>query len=113
MPPEKLVPYAADPSSTTVAAVLMPGERTRVDAAGNGLFAVLHRDSLPDAVGAVRERPVDAVLVSVPRCVPAQMDVLGPRGREFPSIPTVALVSQHDAGAIEMRLRLGASGVRQ
>ena len=105
--------YVADPSSTTVAAVLMPGERPRVDAAGNGLFAVLHRDSIPDAVRAVRERPVDAVLVSVHRCGADQMEVLGHLVREFPSIPTVALVSQHDPGAIEMLLRLGASGVRQ
>jgi len=74
---------------------------------------VLHRDSIPDAVRAVRERPVDAVLVSVHRCGPDQMDVLGHLVREFPAIPTVALVSQHDPGAIEMLLRLGASGVRQ
>ncbi len=104
--------YAVDPTAT-VAAVLMPGERPRVDAAGNGLFAVLHRDSIPDAVRAVRERPVDAVLVSVHRCAPEQMDVLGHLVREFPAIPTVALVSQHDPGTIEMLLRLGASGVRQ
>jgi AraC-like DNA-binding protein len=107
------VVYVADPSSPTVAAVLMPGERPRVDAAGNGLFAVLHRDSIPEAVKAVRERPVDAVIVSVHRCGPDQMEVLGHLVREFPSIPTVALVSQHDPGAIEMLLRLGASGVRQ
>ena len=105
--------YVADAGSATVAAVLMPGERPRVDAAGSGLFAVLHRDSIPDAVRAVRERPVDAVLVSVHRCGPDQMEVLGHLVREFPSIPTVALVSQHDPGAIEMLLRLGASGVRQ
>ncbi|HEX6617009.1 MAG TPA: helix-turn-helix domain-containing protein [Gemmatimonadales bacterium] len=105
--------YAAEPGSTMVAAVLMPGERPRVDAAGNGLFAVLHRESIPDAMRAVRERPVDAVLVSVHRCGPDQMEVLGNLVREFPSIPTVALVSQHDPGAIETLLRLGASGVRQ
>ncbi|HEX3275368.1 MAG TPA: helix-turn-helix transcriptional regulator [Gemmatimonadales bacterium] len=105
--------YVAEASSPTVAAVLMPGERSRVDAAGSGLFAVLHRDSIPDAVRAVRERPVDAVLLSVHRCSPDQMDVLGHLVREFPSIPTVALVSQHDPGAIEMLLRLGASGVRE
>ena len=105
--------YVAEASSPTVAAVLTPGERSRVDAAGSGLFAVLHRDSIPDAVRAVRERPVDAVLLSVHRCSPDQMDLLGHLVREFPSIPTVALVSQHDPGAIEMLLRLGASGVRQ
>ena len=105
--------YVAEASSPTVAAVLTPGERSRVDAAGSGLFAVLHRDSIPDAVRAVRERPVDAVLLSVHRSSPDQMDLLGHLVREFPSIPTVALVSQHDPGAIEMLLRLGASGVRQ
>lgn len=105
--------YVVEPGSATVAAVLMPGERPRVDAAGNGLFAVLHRETIPDAVRAVRERPVDAVLVSVHRCGPDQMEMLGHLVREFPAIPTVALVSQHDPGAIETLLRLGASGVRQ
>jgi AraC-like DNA-binding protein len=96
-----------------VATVLLPVERPRVDAAGNGCFAVVHRDSIPDAVRVVRERPVDAVLVSVHRCVPEQVEVLGHLVRQFPGIPTVALVSQHDPGATEMLLRLGASGVRQ
>lgn len=100
-------------ASTTVAAVLLPGERPRVEAAGNGCFAVVHRDTIPDALRVVRERSVDAVLVSVHRCGPDQMEPLGHLVREFPTIPTVALVSQHDAGTIEMLLRLGASGVRQ
>ena len=100
-------------ASTTVAAVLLPGERPRVDAAGNGCFEVVHRDSIPDAMRVVRERPVDAVLVSVHRCGPDQMELLGTLVREFSTIPTVALVSQHDPGAIETLLRLGASGVRQ
>jgi AraC-like DNA-binding protein len=99
--------------SPTVATVLLPVERARVDAAGTGCFAVVHRDSIPDAVRIVRERPVDAVLVSVHRCGPEQVEVLGHLVREFPGIPTVALVSQHDPGATEMLLRLGASGVRQ
>jgi CheY-like chemotaxis protein len=107
------VPFELDESSATVAAVLLPGERQRVDAAGNGCFAVVHRDSIPDAMRVVRERAVDAVLLSVHRCGPDQMEVLSVLVREFPTIPTVALVSQHDAGAIETLLRLGASGVRQ
>jgi AraC-like DNA-binding protein len=107
------VNYVAGSSSTTVAAVLLPGERPRVDAAGSGCFAVLHRDSIPDAVRVVRERSVDAVLVSVHRCVPEQMEAVGHLVREFPGIPTVALVSQHDPGSTEILLRLGATGVRQ
>jgi AraC-like DNA-binding protein len=101
------------PGNLTVAAVLTPNERQRVDAAGNGVFAVVHRDSVPDAVRVVRERPVDAVLVSVHRCLPEQIAAVGRLVRDFPGIPTVALLSQHDAGATEMLLRLGASGVRQ
>lgn len=103
----------ATAGSTTVAAVLLPGERPRVDAAGSGCFAVLHRDTIPDAVRVVRERSVDAVLVSVHRCGPEQMEAVGHLVREFPGIPTVALLSQHDPGSTEMLLRLGASGVRQ
>jgi len=99
--------------SPTVATVLLPVERPRVDAAGSGCFAAVHRDSIPEAVRIVRERPVDAVLVSVHRCGPEQLEVLGHLVREFPGIPTVALVSQHDPSATEMLLRLGASGVRQ
>jgi AraC-like DNA-binding protein len=111
--PEDLVPAIAELPSATVAAVLLPGERLRVDAAGNGCFAVVHRDSVPDAVRTVRERTVDAVLVSVHRCPPEQVEAVSHLVREFPGIPTVALVSQHDPGATEMLLRLGASGVRQ
>lgn len=113
-------PYREDPVafgstdvSPTVATVLLPVERSRVDAAGSGCFAVVHRDSIPEAVRMVRERPIDAVLVSVHRCQPEQVEVLGSLVREFPGIPTVALVSHHDPGATEMLLRLGASGVRQ
>jgi AraC-like DNA-binding protein len=109
--PERPVVYES--GNLTVAAVLTPGERQRVDAAGNGIFAVVHRDSVPDAVRVVRERPVDAVLVSVHRCAPEQIAAVGRLVRDFPGIPTVALVSQHNAGATEMLLRLGASGVRQ
>lgn len=105
--------YVADSGSTTVAAVLLPGERQRVDAAGSGCFAVLHRDSIPDAVRVVRERSVDAVLVSVHRCGLDQMEAVGNLVRDFPGIPTVALFSQHDPGSPETLLRLGASGVRQ
>jgi AraC-like DNA-binding protein len=110
---EDTVHFASEPGSPTVATVLLPVERARVDAAGSGCFAAVHRDSIPDAVRIVRERPVDAVLVSVHRCAPEQVEALGHLVREFPGIPTVALVSQHDPSATEMLLRLGASGVRQ
>jgi AraC-like DNA-binding protein len=97
----------------TVATVLTAAERQRVDAAGSGVFAVVHRDSVPEAVRVVRERAVDAVLVSVHHCAPEQIDAVGHLVRDFPGIPTVALLSQHDPAASQMLLRFGASGVRQ
>lgn len=100
-------------SPHTVATVLLPGERPRVDAAGSGCFTVLHRDSIPEAIRVVRERPVDAVLVSVHRCPSSQIDALGHLLRDFPEVPTVALVSRHDPAATETLLHLGASGIRQ
>ena len=78
------MPAAALPSAT-IAAVLLPGERLRVD----------------------------AVLLSVHRCPPEQVETVRHLVHEFPGIPTVALVSQHDPSSTEMLLRLGASGVQQ
>jgi len=96
-----------------VAAVLRPEERTRVEAAGSGWFSLVHGETIPDAIRSVRERPVDAVLLSVHRCREGQLDALGRLVRGFPGIPTVALVSRHDAEGSEALLHLGASGVRQ
>lgn len=101
------------PQPPTVAAVLAPAERARVDAAGTGCFSVVHRDSVGEAITTVRERSVDAILLSVHQCRPEHVDNVAHLVRDFPSVPTVALVSQHDPSAPEMLLRLGASGVRQ
>ena len=99
--------------SPTVAAILLPNERARVEAAVQGCAALIHRESVGDALRVVRERPVDALLVSVHRCPAEQVTALGNGLRDFPHLPAVALVSQHDPAAIELLLRLGASGVRQ
>jgi AraC-like DNA-binding protein len=96
-----------------IAAVLRPDERSRVEAAGSGWFSVVHRDTIPEAIRAVRERPVDAILVSVHQCQEQSLDLLDHLVRGFPGIPTVALVSRHDPSGSEALLHLGASGVRQ
>jgi AraC-like DNA-binding protein len=106
-------PHRPPGASHTVATVLLPGERPRVDAAGNGCFAVVHRDTIPEAIRVVRERPVDAVLLSVHRCPTSQIDALDHLLRDFPDVPTVALVSHHDPASTEALLHLGASGIRQ
>jgi AraC-like DNA-binding protein len=107
------LPVAAAVRPPLIAAVLRPEERSRVEAAGTGWFSLLHGETIPDAIRSVRERPVDAVLLSVHRCREGQLDALGRLVRGFPGIPTVALVSRHDAEGSEALLHLGASGVRQ
>jgi AraC-like DNA-binding protein len=102
------------PSNTpTVAAVLEPEERSRVDAAGSGCFALVHRDTIRDAIRVVRERPVDAVLVSVRRCAGEGPALLEQFTRAFPAVPAIALVTNHSPRDSEALLRLGATGVRQ
>jgi AraC-like DNA-binding protein len=96
-----------------VAAVLAPGELSRVEAAGQGCFKVLERDTIPDAIRAVRERPVDAVLVSVRRCTRSDLEAVRRLVQSFPGLPAVALVTRHEPGMPETLLQLGASGVRE
>ena len=60
-------PARPQPGSPTLAAVLLPTERSRIEAAGTGCFAIVHRDNVFDAIRVVRERPVDA-LVAAHQC---------------------------------------------
>jgi len=99
-------------SPVTVAAVVSPGERASLEAAGAGCFAVVHRPSLPEALKAVRERPVDAVVFSVHHCQSPEVEDLDNLVRRFPDIPTVALLTRSDPAVPETLLRLGATGVR-
>jgi AraC-like DNA-binding protein len=103
------MPFTATP---IVAAVLTPTERPSLDAASAGCFAVLYRSSVPEALRAVRERNVDAVLLSVQHCARERVEEVDRLVRGFPGVATVALVSRHDADASETLLRLGATGVR-
>lgn len=100
-------------SPPTIATVLLPGERAKVEAAGNGYFTVVHRDSLPEAFTVVRERPVDAVLVSAHRLDPAETVAVSRLVTAFPGLPAVALVTRHDAELSATLLKLGASGIRE
>jgi AraC-like DNA-binding protein len=55
---------------------------------------------------------VDALVISVHRCVGEELPGVARFVREFPAIPAVALVSRRDPHATETLLRLGAHGVR-
>ena len=95
-----------------VATVLLPDERSRLEAAGHGDFIALHRDSIEDATLAVRRGRADAMFFSVHRCAEADLPRVARFVREFPSVPAVALISKADSLAPQRVLRLGASGVR-
>ena len=100
------------PAATTVATVLLPDERARVEAAGQDCFVTLHGESLDDAIRQVRRQRVDAVFLSVHRCDDAAFPRVAQFVREFPQVPAVALISRPDHEAPRRVLGLGASGVR-
>jgi AraC-like DNA-binding protein len=97
---------------TPVTTMLLPAERVRVDAAGEGIYRTYHRDNLDDVIRDVRERRARAVLVSVARC--AHLDeapAVGRLVREFPRLPAVALLSNIEPRTPSAVLALGRSGV--
>lgn len=115
---------APRPSTLPITTILTPAERLRVDAAGEGAFYAMHRESIDDVLRDLRERRAGAVVVSVARCAEAWTDGrdtadagLTRLVREFPRVTAVALLSQpphHGAAHLAPRalLALGQSGVR-
>ena len=95
-----------------VTTLLTPIERVRVDAAGEGLYHAMHRDSLDDAVRDLRERRAAALLLSVARCSRNDAARMASMVREFPRVKAVALLTQVEAGTPHAVLSLGQSGVR-
>lgn len=100
------------PSLTPIATVLLPLERPRVDAAGEGLYRTLHRDSLDDAIRDLKGHRARAVVISVACCGGLEAPKVAQLVREFPRVPAVALLSQLDASTPQDVLYLGQSGVR-
>jgi AraC-like DNA-binding protein len=100
------------PLLAPISTILMPSERIRVDAAGEGLYTALHRDSIDDVIRDVKERRASAVLVSVTRCGPRDATRVAMLVREFPRVPTVALLTELESNAPSAVLTLGRSGVQ-
>jgi len=96
----------------TVCALVSSAERSRVDAAGSGCFVTLHAASANEVLAAARRARVDAVLFSTSACGTDDLPTVGRLVREFPALPTVALVSRHDTVTTQILLRLGATGVQ-
>ncbi len=93
-----------------VLTVLDPEERARVDAAGVGLYRAIHRDSVADVLEDLKRQRVSAVLISVVRCARDGERRTAAMVREFPSVPTVALLGNTPPSA-EALLQLGNAGV--
>ena len=98
---------------TAVTTVLTPAERLRVDAAGEGLYESLHRDTVQDVARDVREARAAAIVLSVSRCERGPAESVATMVREFPRVPTVALLSELGPRTPQTLLVLGTSGVRR
>lgn len=95
-----------------IATLLTPAERPRVDAAGEGCYRTLHRDSVDDLISDLKSRRVHAVLVSV-TCAGLQATRVASLVREFPRVPAVALLSELEVRTPHAVLALGQSGIRR
>jgi AraC-like DNA-binding protein len=91
--------------------MLTPHERQSVDAAGVGAFQALHRDSLDEVVQDVRSRRASAVLLSVTRYDARLRAGVAAMVREFPQVPTVALLSHLDRTTPQAMIALGSTGL--
>ncbi len=92
--------------------MLTPHERTRVDAAGEGCYVAVHRDSVEEVINELRQCRAHAVIVSVSRCDSRSASSVARLVREFPSVPAVALLSETSADSAHAVLALGQYGVQ-
>jgi AraC-like DNA-binding protein len=95
--------------------MLTADERLRVDAAGQGLYHTMHRETMDDVMRDLRTRQVSAVIVSVAslgRCDGRETERLAAMVREFPRVPAVALLTELETHTPRAVLALGRSGVR-
>ena len=96
----------------SVSTMLTPSERMRVDAAAEGLYAALHRESLDEVIADLRERRAAAVLVSIARYGLHSTARMAAMVREFPRVPAMALLTETHYTTPQSLLALGQLGVR-
>lgn len=96
-----------------IATVMDPADRWRLDAAAEGRYRPLHYDTVQQAIRTVRERPVNAVLLSASRMNRSELPGVASLVRGFPGVPTVAVVNGSSPDATVRLLELGACGVRR
>jgi AraC-like DNA-binding protein len=95
-----------------ITTLLTPSERPRVDAAGEGCYRTLHRDTVDDLIRDLKSRRVQAVLVSV-SCAGSHATRVASLVREFPRVSAVALLSELEPKTPHAVLALGQSGIRR
>jgi AraC-like DNA-binding protein len=95
-----------------VTTILTPGERLRVDAAAEGLYSALHRESFEEVLADLRERRAGAVLISIARYGIQSSARMAAMVREFPRVPAMALLTENQYSTPENILSLGHLGVR-
>lgn len=105
--------HATPPAGrSAVSTFLTPMERQRVDAAGQGCYVALHRESMEELFADLRSGAVTAVLVSVARYQTQHAHQMARMVREFPRVPAVALLTVTEARTTQALLALGQQGVR-
>jgi AraC-like DNA-binding protein len=109
---QRAAPIARSAPDTSVVTMLTPHERTRVDAAGEGCYTAVHRDSVDEVITELRHCRAQAVIVSVSRCDARAASSVARLVREFPSVPAVALLSETTPDSAHAVLALGQFGVQ-
>jgi AraC-like DNA-binding protein len=97
---------------TPVSTILTPLERSRVDAAAQGLCDALHRESLDEVMSDLRHQKASLVLISVTRYGSQSSSRVAAMVREFPRVPAVALLTETQNSTPHTTLALGQLGVR-
>ena len=95
-----------------VSTMLTPTERIHVDAAAEGLYSALHRESLDEVLADLRERRAAAVLVSIAKYGLHSSARMAAMVREFPRVPAMALLTETQYTTPQSLLALGQLGVR-
>ena len=102
----------APPFAAAVLTWVDPVDRSRVDAAGSGVYRALHHDSVDALRRDVRRAAPAAVLMSVGRSISDHAPSVARLVREFPRVPMLALLSRVDQATPHAVLNLGNCGIR-
>ena len=99
-------------ATPAVSTLLLATERTRIDAAGHGVYTAVHRTSITEIFEDLRHQRAAAVMLSLSRYDAETHPTVARMVREFPSVPTIAVLSNMDEQAAHHALQLGQCGVR-